>query len=249
MAERTQATLLLLTTRWDDRGDEAQAYLQQQAVDLAYERLDTMVVQDRAAADAILIVADEPETVVCMSTHGRGGLGQAVLGSVAEEVVRHARWPLLLVGPSLEPGAWQFAAWFSDGKLMVPVDGSATSEAVVPAASEWARLLDLQPSVIEVLPAPIGVRMEREMPESDAVHRVVEALASVSRPPRGEVLQGEDVAASLLDYANGLPATLIAMTTHGRTGISRVTFGSVTMRVVHHSPCPVLVVRSPRVDR
>jgi len=39
------------------------------------------------------------------------------------------------------------------------------------------------------------------------------------------------------------PDTVVCMATHGRTGLARVALGSVAMRMLHHSPCPVLVLR------
>ena len=246
LAERTGAELVLLSTRWDDGVGEARDALNAQAAEIDYERTATTIVHDRAAAPAILMAADEPGVTVCMSTHGRGGLGRALLGSVTEEVLRHATHPILLVGPSLDRGAWQSEHWFVDAILLVAVDGSPASEAVVPAAADWGRMLDLQPRVVEVLPAPIGILVDRhdDATETAEARRVAEALDSVERPSQHTVLHGADVAAALLDCARGLPVALIAMGTHGRTGLARVTLGSVAMRVVHGSACPVLIARS-----
>jgi nucleotide-binding universal stress UspA family protein len=58
------------------------------------------VILDREAADAICFLAREnPETLVFMATHGRGGLRGTVMGSVGEAVVREVHRPLVLVGP------------------------------------------------------------------------------------------------------------------------------------------------------
>jgi nucleotide-binding universal stress UspA family protein len=247
LAKRTGASLLLLSTRWDDAVDPAREYLQRQAAELGFERVDTMVIYDRVAGPAILTQVDEPDCVVCMSTHGRGGLGEAVLGSVAEEVLRRSTRPLLLVGPGLENGVWQSEHWFADGKLLVTVDGSEASEAIVPAAGEWARLLGLKPWVAHVVRGPADVVLELDSPEAGAtVDRVARNLAEAGLAPQGKVIHGYDTAASILDFAERLPATLVAMATHGRSGFARVALGSVAMRVVHHSFCPVLVVRSPK---
>ncbi len=51
-------------------------------------------------------------------------------------------------------------------------------------------------------------------------------------------------AGAIVQSAHDLPATLLAMTTHARTGIAHTALGSVAMDVVHHSPCPVLVAHS-----
>jgi len=236
-----------MTTHWDDDVGRAEEYLGGQAAALGFELLETVIIHDRTAPEAILAEARDPDTVVCMTTHGRSGIGHAALGSVAETVLRGAHHPLLLVGRRLERGAWEFAHWAADGKLLVPVDGSKNSEAIVPAASEWARMLGLRARVAQVVPESVGLRVERrDRPLQAAIlRRVADALPDAVGLAQWEILHGPDVADSLVDYANRLPATLIAMATHGRTGLARFALGSVAMRVVHNSPCPVLVVRSP----
>ncbi|MGZ6976382.1 MAG: universal stress protein [Acidimicrobiia bacterium] len=234
LAERADTALVLLTSRWDDNVDAPRDYLEKVAGDLGYQRVQPKVIYDRIAASAILTETDDPGTVVCMATHGRSGIGEALLGSVAEEVLRRSHLPVLLVGPALDPEAWQSEHWFHDGKILVTVDGSKTSEAIVPVAAEWSRLLGLQPWVVQVAPGA----------EHATLRNAARVLAADGANAQWEVLEGDDVAASILDKAIHLPATLIAMATHGHTGLPRVTLGSVAMQVVHRSPCPVLVKRS-----
>ena len=49
----------------------------------------------------------------------------------------------------------------------------------------------------------------------------------------------------ILELARTLPASLVALSTHGRTGLARVTLGSVAASLVHASPSPVLLIRPP----
>jgi nucleotide-binding universal stress UspA family protein len=249
LAERTGASLLLLMSVWGGAVGEPGEDLAGQAAALDFERVETLVVRDRSAGRAIVTQSGEPGSVVCMSTHGRSGIGQAVLGSVAADVLQRSDRPVLLLGPSLERGAWESEHWFADGKLLVAVDGSKASEAVVPAAAAWSRTLHLPSLVLQVLLPTVGLILNssEHAAESGAVRSVAERLPQVDGATGWEVLHGHDVAASLLEYANRLPTTLIAMTTHGRSGLARVALGSVATRVVHKSPCPVLVVRSPHL--
>lgn len=246
LAERSGAPLVLLTSRWDDEVDAPRTYLEQAAAELEYARVETKVIHDRMAAAAILTETVDPGTVVSMATHGRSGIGEVLLGSVAEEVLRRSECPVLLAGPALERGSRQSEHWFVEGKLLVTIDGSEASEAVVPVAAEWSGLLGLDPWVVEVVVVAGGMMLERDQDESagTAVRRVATALTHDAGTTAWEVLHGSDVAASILDCADRLPAALVAMGTHGRTGIARVALGSVAMHVVHRSPCPVLVMRS-----
>ena len=250
LALRLEATVVLMTTHWDDGLGKADEYLQEQAAELGDVHAETTVVHDRVAAEAILLSTRELDTVVCMSTHGRSGIGQAVLGSVAEEVLRKADRPVFIVGPALDPDTWESAYWFDDGRILVALDGSATSEAIVPVAAEWAGLLGLGVELVQVLITPVGLRLRSN--GGGAESAALEAIAArieASTKPGCQVLHGPDVAASLLDFAASAPATLIALTTHGRTGLARVTLGSVAMQVVHRSPCPVLALHAGSARR
>ena len=59
-----------------------------------------------------------------------------------------------------------------------------------------------------------------------------------------DVLHGKDAARAIVDYAALVRGALIAMTTHGRTGLARALMGSVTNEVVHEARSPVVVMRS-----
>jgi nucleotide-binding universal stress UspA family protein len=58
----------------------------------------------------------------------------------------------------------------------------------------------------------------------------------------------EYVPGEIVELAETLDASMIAMGTHGRTGLARVALGSVTMAVAHRAPCPVLTVRPAHLD-
>jgi nucleotide-binding universal stress UspA family protein len=246
LAERLDAGLVLLTTHWADGTGDAQQYLDRVAAGLEALRVKTSVVHDRAAPEAILLQAEQPRHVVCMATHGRGGLAHVVLGSVAEAVLQKSRAPLLLVGPNLERGAWKSPEWFAGGHLVVALDGSEVSQAILSVAAQWARLLGLRLELVHVTVTTLGLGPGARPESADGARldELAATITGVEEPPLCTTLRGPDVAASLLEHAGRAPSTLLALTSHGRTGLARVTLGSVAMRVVHRSPCPVLVYRS-----
>jgi nucleotide-binding universal stress UspA family protein len=248
LAEATGASLRLLTAEplvlWHEQLQEAKEYLEKQAADTGLPGVETLVVGDKAARQAILVETQAPDTVVCMATHGRSGVGHAVLGSVAEAVLRDSGQPLLLVGPTVACAGPALRG----GNLLVAVDGSPASEAIIPVAADWARMLELRPWVVEVIPEQRNITDSHERAvESATVRGVARRLDDVALPAQWEVLHEPEAADALVDYASRLPAVLIAMATHGRTGLGRVALGSVAMQVVQRSPCPVLVVRSPKI--
>jgi nucleotide-binding universal stress UspA family protein len=245
LAVLTGADVLLVSnpmTDDEDRRDEFADLLARCAADLELDRVATRLADDESPAASILAAAETDGAVVCMSTHGRTGLGHATLGSVAEAVVRGSAGPVLLVGPRVEPGGGDLA----DGDLVLTVDGSEASEAAVPVAAEWARALDLRVRVVVVGPAPVGLLAEHRgsTTEHDVVRRIAERLRADGAAAVEEVLRDPNAADAVLELAHRVPAKLIVMASHGRTGPARVVLGSVAMRVVHRSPCPVLVIGS-----
>ena len=74
--------------------------------------------------------------------------------------------------------------------------------------------------------------------------RAAKILVDQGITTRVEVVEGH-AAESILDYAEKNNFELIIISTHGRSGISRWTFGSVADKVVRHSPIPVLVISPP----
>jgi nucleotide-binding universal stress UspA family protein len=94
----------LIAEYLDVTRDEAQAYLhEQQAVLVEQGHSVTIEARDGRIAEEIMNAAKERHTdVIAMATHGRGGLGRLVFGSVAERILSEAEVPLLLVRPHLE---------------------------------------------------------------------------------------------------------------------------------------------------
>ncbi len=237
------APITLVTTRWGNDARPAQEYLDRQAVGIAGE-VRTTVIQDREATEAILLVArDEPSSIIGMATHGRSGIGEAVLGSVAESVVRRADRPVLLVGPHVDTDR----DLASD--LVVAVDAPETADAIAGAAADLATTLSVGVSAVEVAPAaPVPFTPELDMmgwPEDGkAADAAFAALVRAGRRAERHVLREPDPARAIVRFAAGLPASFVVVGTHAREGLARVALGSIAMRVVHRSPCPVLVVRA-----
>lgn len=226
--------LLLVSARWDPDPDTVRDYLDRIATWSGVEPVDTLITDDRRPADAIVnAAASGPDRVVCMSTHGRGRFRWAVVGSVAEEVLRTQRDPILLVGHSclLDLPAGR--------RMVVCVDGSPASEHVVPIAREWALALGLD-VVLAFASHPLDVE--------DAEHPAAVLEAPASRLREGgvtvdtELLRSGYPAGALADLAADIDASLVAMTTHARSGVPRAVLGSVTTAVVNMAPCPVLAV-------
>jgi nucleotide-binding universal stress UspA family protein len=231
MAEHLGGHVLVTTTAWDGDYREPERYLQDLAG--AYPGLETLLVRLDHAAEAIEYAAHEgSDRTVCMTTHGRSGLRWAMLGSVAEDVVRGLHEPVVLVGRHC-------ATTPAKGKdLLVCFDEGPASNGLIKLACTWARQLDLRIDLVFVAhPLDIETAERPEHLFDDAVH-LVESEGLVAD---ATLLSATYRAGAIADHAAARNAAMVAVATRGRTGIARVGLGSVAIGAVGAAPCPVLV--------
>ncbi len=144
-------------------------------------------------------------------------------------------------------------------RILVPLDGSAFAEAALIHArtlaactgAEIALLRVALPPSIENSPAR-GILMNAAHPdtvkESAAyLERVAAGLRAAGLTVSIETCTGP-VAETILDYARDIQADMIAMSTHGRSGLERWFIGSVADKVVRAARLPVLLARPDEID-
>ena len=181
-----------------------------------------------------LMVASRPQATVVIASRGQGR-SAALLGSVAEDVVRLLDGPVVIVGP--QAGVSDFS-----GPIIVTVDGSDISEAVIPIAAAWSLELGVDACVTRVVPSSgdaVGAADVREY---------VSSLAARFRTLSGrsaevKVLVGRDVEAAVAESARAVGASLIVTSTRGRSGPARFVLGSTASGFVRRASCPVLAIR------
>ena len=191
------------------------------------------------------VVRRLPDALVCASTRGRGAITRALLGSVADGLVRRAAVPVLLVGPSARP-EWEVGA---EPIVLIGVDGASAGPAATAVGGRLARVLGGRVLVAQVLepmiPLAPGVRTEEGSP---AVAEAVAALRRAGLAAEGVVVEDADAAGALLRLGAQRTVAATAVATHGRGGLARLALGSVADRVVRHATHPVLVVRPAAVE-
>jgi nucleotide-binding universal stress UspA family protein len=246
------------------RADHAQNYLSSVAARMqgAGVAADTIVPRGEPA-DAIIGQANEdPGTLIAMASHGRSGLARWWMGSVADKVLHTADNPLLLIRSQSHPAAAQESA---PKRLIVPVDGSEVAEQVLPHVAYLASALEIPVVLVQVTISEaeyyqamsMGLRvLPPTLPsyQSFSERMEDEARAYVADARARLIQQGLDIveetlvqgspAECIVDLASAHPGSLVAMTTHGRSGIGRMILGSVAERVVRQSGGPVLLVRA-----
>jgi nucleotide-binding universal stress UspA family protein len=206
-----------------------------------------------SAASVILDVAKQVgATMIAMATHGQTGLKRLLLGSVAENVIRQSPVPVLVARPF-----WSYELlprWTEEAEdrpirtILLPLDGSTLSSAVVPSVTEMAALFASRVVLLRVV-EPTGKRASDENAKSIArLDRLSSELETKGLETLSMVRHGKP-AREILEAARTSEADLIAMATHGRSGISRLFSGSVTEKVLRESTCPMLVVRPTKSPR
>lgn len=189
--------------------------------------------------------------LIVMATHGRMGPERWFLGSVADEVVRTAEVPVLLVRPA-ESGAAPAGA---PTDILVPLDGSSFAERALPVATGLAAAFKAPITLVRTVPTGwwstdggvySGLPEVIEAVEAEA-REYLEATAGKLKAEGLEVatkfalFAAPDLELEVL--ANAAQRPLVVMTSHGRSGLGRVVLGSVADRVVRGSSAPVLVMR------
>jgi nucleotide-binding universal stress UspA family protein len=198
---------------------------------------------------------DDPACLIAMATHGLSGARRWLLGSVASRVVHTTKNPLLFIRPSETE---VLATKVELKTVFVPLDGSGLAERVLPHVIQLAKRINLEVQLVRVYSVPPdayivgdGVYPQAFVQQKEAIQKEAETylegkVEELRAEGVGEVLStaiGGDPAGEIIDLAQRTPDNMIAMSSHGRSGIAQWVLGSVAEKVIHHSRDPVLVIR------
>lgn len=206
---------------------------------------------DGEVASTILDTASRMRAdLIVMSTHGYSGIARWVMGSVTEKVLQDAPCPVWVLRTDELPR-----------RILIPLDGSPLAEQALAPGLELAARLRAETLLMRVVPE-IEPEKYRDLEEIEqgfgrrlAEEHVGEAgrylaqLADADSPggPQAQiVLRIGDPAECILDFAHAEGVDLIAMATHGRTGIRRWVYGSVTGKILRSGSRSMLIVRPER---
>src|SRR5262245_14422851 len=248
---------LFLDSLIDNETQRYDNYLKETAKNFPHGSVHCTVGKGNAAEVIIEAAAADKGTLIAMATHGRSGLNRWLLGSVAEKVLRGGSNPLLLVRGKENNPQWGMGAL---KYVVVPLDGSELAESALPSAEELARQLDLEIILLQAYGVPYGAYSSGEgffntsqlqtlisNLRDEAVAYLEKKAAELKRKEIGKVsfVAKEGLAADeIISFVRRLPNNLVAMASHGRSGVRRWALGSVAETVVRHSGDPVLIVRA-----
>jgi nucleotide-binding universal stress UspA family protein len=193
--------------------------------------------------------------LIVLCAHGAGGLRGWLAGPMAQQVIRRAPPPVLLVRPRADGGAPDFAP----RAVLVALDGGRAAARALPPALSLARALGTPLELAGVVPTPATLDPGRAPTatfkpaattaaldlEADALASYLDGLAAAARfadlPARAWLRRGQP-AVEIAALADRLGPVVLALATHGRGGLDAVWAGSVGARVVARVTGPLLLV-------
>ncbi len=246
IAQRLGAKLALMRVQERESGDDEATRQLQALADALKADARTVAGRGNVAAAILEEAARVSGTLVAMTTHGRSGLAEAMLGSVAHDVVRTGHNPVLVYRPrGRQPQGGP--APVEINTVMLPIDGSGHSEWMQQQAGEWARALKARLLVVQVISPE--ARPDPGVPANDALESSYVRSHAVDLGRRygveanWEVLRG-DPAEAMARFIGERRDILVVMATRGRSALQAAVLGSVTAGLLREGNVPI-VVRVP----
>jgi nucleotide-binding universal stress UspA family protein len=227
--------------------DESRAYLKRVASGLTARgrAVSTVTKWGRPEKCILEELENQRADLVVMGTHGRSAPGRWLYGSVADAVLRASPVPVVVVPPGSKlRGPCE--------RIIVAMDGSTLAEAALPAVVELAKALRAELLLLEVVPLPTYALYDegamlaafdpaKEIDDSesylDGVARRLRQDGIYART-RVELARPE---VAIAEVAAREKAGMIALATHGRSGLARLVLGSVATGTLRRTNVPLLL--------
>jgi nucleotide-binding universal stress UspA family protein len=241
--DETRIVLMHVTTNVDSVNASVEIHPNLNAIYDSLQNEDWSVERETRMGDPVREIIKMaillPATMILMSTHGRSGLERIRDGSVTEQVLKQSPCPMFILHSTKpEPSDQRTEDLFK--RILVPLDGSEASAAILSCVERFARLHDseivlfhdeLEHAEYEEEKAEIKAKLqEHSVALANSGLRVSLDMTTYKRPIR-----------EILDRIDNLKIDLVSMATHGNDGDKIAMDESVTAEVVRHSNCPLLV--------
>jgi len=218
-------------------------------------RVKPVVLDGDPAAEIIDYAEKNDISLIVMVSHGRSGVMLWVMGSIATRVVQGTSKPMLFIRagtPGLKVGKGEM---FS--KILVPLDGSDAGEVTLPYIKELTNKLKSEVTLLQVVEPGQYVHTvgglnyilfsEQQVEAMKAetkqyLEGVKRKLINTEATLRSEVKTG-NAAQEIIKLADETSTRLVAISTHGRSGVKRWVSGSVAHKVLQAGHTPLLLVR------
>jgi len=211
------------------------------------------------SAEEIIGYAEKNDVgLLVMTSHGRSGILSWATGSIASRLLQAATMPVLLVRAAKLKRKAQRKVLFN--RVLLPLDGSVAGEAAVTYVGELMSRLESEVTLFGVISSGQHIRSvggldyisypeeQMEMFKKEAEEYLNGVYRRLKRR-KGTVkvtieVVAADVGQEIIKFAEEKGVDLIAVSSHGHSGIEKWVFGSITNKVVQASKAPVLVVKA-----
>jgi nucleotide-binding universal stress UspA family protein len=188
--------------------------------------------------------------LIVMSSHLRGGIERATLGSTSDYLIRNSEIPVLIAKPSLFEN--RDDPFKTVGKIVVALDGSSLAEQIIPHVAQLAPTLNASVNLLRVLTPQTYAQEQIMQPglpwwdidiaEADSyLAAVAQDLGKAGVSVVKDVVLSDNVPTAILDYCARNNGDLLAIASSGAGGFKRLVFGSVADEVTRTSPTSMLV--------
>jgi nucleotide-binding universal stress UspA family protein len=217
------------------------------------------------SAEEILNFAEKNSIdLVVLGSHGRSGIQRWTIGSIAGKVMGATNIPIWLIKPGA-PEEAPYDKW-PRRTFIVPLDGSELAESVLPHLQELVKQRGTEPIEVILLrvseplniptyysPDMSGVSLDwgnfiqqdaikRKQAAKDYLTEIENRIKSDRFSIKSVVIEGKPND-EIVDYANKQPYSIIIMATHGRSGFSRMVYGSAAANILHGVSRPMFIIK------
>ncbi len=218
----------------------------------------TVVLMGKPAQKILDYAEQNNISLIIISTHGRSGIAPWSLGSTLQKVLHRVDIPLIIVRAKEPPEGPARGGLFS--RVLMPLDGSERGEAALPYVVELTRQLESEVILLQVIEPGRHVHTMRGLEHIPFKDRDMDSMKTTAQnyldgvkarlvgtkaTIRSEVRIGDSFH-EIMKLTSETDCRLIAMASHGHSGIEAWVHGSVTYKVLQASNIPLLVVRTPR---
>jgi len=243
---------------WGVRQREGRAYLEKLVSLAGHRKVDvhSELIQGRAAEQICCWTLKHGADLTVLASHGEHGRSEWTLSSTARKLVDAVPGSLLLVPAD---GARREGSAVGYRRIMVPLDGSARAESVLPIATRLAKAHDAELLIAHVTPAPELTRVgpltaqdleleQRVIGRNERVARsyldqIRARVSEAGLAARTVISSGGDARTGLARLVRREGVDLIILSAYGRRGPRDIPCGSVAAHLLTHVAAPLLVVR------
>ncbi len=265
LARRLDASVTLFTAVAPGRSAASESETAVQVEATAQARREAQHLTEAGVTADVLVVSGQPVEqiisqgqrggfdLIAIGTRGHSGIRRSLLGSVTDGVIRSSTVPVLALSPKAVEASAQSDYWLST--VTVPLDGSVVAESVLSYAEDLAQQLTLELRLLRVVSVgtmayyaveggPVDTTpVEQELEEDAAqyLNSIAENVSKHELTVTCTVERGSPTLA-IIDHIRNTQNNLIAICSHGRSGLGRLLIGSVADSIVRSSGVPVLVI-------